>query len=81
MIKRQLDDNRRDCGMLWMYGQNSIRKLSVVQTISLMCANEGLLAASFFFSQSVMGLNVEKHLMAILAYQIAYQMSLLIPKS
>ena len=67
--------------MLRIYGPNSIRKLLIAQTIFLMCAYEGFLTASFFFSLSVTGLNTEKHLMAILVYQIKYQMSLLIPES
>jgi hypothetical protein len=57
MIKSWLHDERRDCGMLWMYGPNSVGKSSIAQTISHICANEGLLAASFFFSRSVAGLN------------------------
>jgi len=71
MIKNWLHDERRDCGMLWMYGPNSVGKSSIAQTISHMCADEGLLAASFFFSRSVAGLNTEKHLMATIAYQIS----------
>jgi len=71
MINSWLHDERRDCGMLWMYGPNSVGKSSIAQTISHMCADEGLLAASFFFSRSVAGLNTEKHLMATLAYQIS----------
>jgi hypothetical protein len=77
MIKSWLHDERRECGMLWMYGSNSAGKSSIVQTISYMGADEGLLAASFFFSRSVAGLNTEKHLMATLAHQI----SLSIPKT
>jgi hypothetical protein len=57
--------------MLWMYGPNSVGKSSIAQTVSRMCADEGLLAASFFFSRSVIGLNTEKHLMATLAHQIS----------
>jgi len=57
--------------MLWMYGPRSVGKSSIAQTISRMCHEEGSLAASFFFSRSVAGLNTEKHLMATIAYQIS----------
>jgi hypothetical protein len=70
-IKSWLHDERRECGMLWMYGPNSVGKSSIAQNVSRMCADEGLLAASFFFSRSVAGLNTEKHLMATLAHQIS----------
>ena len=68
MIKNWLHDERRDCGMLWIYGPNSVGKSSIAQTLSHMCADEGLLAASFFFSRSVADLNTEMHLMATIAY-------------
>ena len=64
MIKSWLHDERRDCGMLWMYGPNTIGKSSIAQTISHMCAYEDLLAASFFFSRSVAGLNKDRYLTA-----------------
>ena len=69
-IKNWLHDERKECGMLWMYGPNSVGKSSIAQTVSRMCADEGLLAASFF-SRSVVGLNTEKHLMTTLAHQIS----------
>ena len=75
MIKSWLHDERKDCGMLWMYGPNSVGNSSIAETISYMCADEGSLAASISFSRSVAGLNTEKHLMATLTYQ----MSLSIP--
>ena len=67
MIKSWLHDERRDYGMLWMYGPNSVGKSSIAETIS----DEALLPASFLFSRSVAGLNTEKHLMATLAHQIS----------
>jgi len=71
MTKSWLHDVRRDCGMLWMYGPSSVGKSSIAHTISRMCHDEGLLAASFIFSRSVAGLNTEKHFMATIAYQIS----------
>ena len=71
MIRTWLHDERRECGMLWMYGPSSVGKSSIVQSVSHMCAEDGLLSASFFFSRSVAGLNTEKHLMATLAHQIS----------
>ncbi|KAF8184234.1 hypothetical protein BJ912DRAFT_975450 [Pholiota molesta] len=71
MITNWLNDDQRDCGMLWIYGPGGSGKSAIAQTISQLCYERGMLAASFFFAKGIPGLNTEKHLMATIAHQIS----------
>ncbi|KAF9476403.1 hypothetical protein BDN70DRAFT_882509 [Pholiota conissans] len=71
MINDWLNDEGRECGMLWIYGPGGSGKSAIGQTISQLCYERGLLAASFFFAKGIPGLNTEKHLMATIAHQIS----------
>ncbi|KAF8878896.1 hypothetical protein CPB84DRAFT_1793757 [Gymnopilus junonius] len=71
MITGWLNDERRECGMLWIYGPGGSGKSSIAQSISQFCDERGWLAASFFFARGIAGLNTEKHFMATLAHQIS----------
>ncbi|KDR77817.1 hypothetical protein GALMADRAFT_245920 [Galerina marginata CBS 339.88] len=71
MITNWLNDERRECGMLWIYGPGGSGKSSIAQSISQLCDDRGLLAASFFFAKGIAGLNTEKHFMATIAHQIS----------
>lgn len=69
------DGRMRRLFILWMYGPAGAGKSAIAKTIATMCANIGLLAASFFFSRTAPGRNVKK----FLAPTLAYQLSLSIP--
>ena len=71
MIQTWLSGEQRDCGMLWLYGPGGAGKSAIAQTISQLCYERGVLAASFFFAKGIPGLNTEKHLMATIAHQIS----------
>ncbi|KAF8815044.1 hypothetical protein BYT27DRAFT_7080994, partial [Phlegmacium glaucopus] len=58
--------------VLWLSGPAEAGKSAIVQTIAGMCAKLGLLVASFFFSRSSQSRNNEKHLIAPIAYQLAF---------
>ncbi|KAF8955636.1 hypothetical protein BDZ97DRAFT_260710 [Flammula alnicola] len=55
---------------LWMYGPAGCGKSAIAQTIAEMCAEAGLLAASFFFSRTVPGRNDKAHFIPSLVYQL-----------
>jgi len=57
--------------ILWMYGPAGAGKSAIAKTIAEMCANVGLLAASFFFSRTAPGRNVKTFLISTLAYQLS----------
>ncbi|KAF8797336.1 hypothetical protein BYT27DRAFT_7125906, partial [Phlegmacium glaucopus] len=57
--------------VLQLYGSAGAGKSPIVQTIAEMCAKVGLLVTSFFFSRLFQSWNNKKHLMALIAYQLA----------
>ncbi|KJA15373.1 hypothetical protein HYPSUDRAFT_149196, partial [Hypholoma sublateritium FD-334 SS-4] len=71
MINTWLSGEQHDCGMLWLYGPGGAGKSAIAQTISQLCNERGVLAASFFFAKDIPGLNTEKRLMATIAHQIS----------
>ncbi|KIM37579.1 hypothetical protein M413DRAFT_257752 [Hebeloma cylindrosporum] len=56
---------------LWIYGPAGGGKSAIAQTIAEMCAAAGSLAASFFFSRTVVGRKDFNQLIPTLAYQLA----------
>ena len=56
---------------LWIYGPAGGGKSAIAQTIADMCAAAGSLAASFFFSRTVVGRKDFNQLIPTLAYQLA----------
>ena len=57
--------------LLWLYGPAGAGKSAIAQTIAEMCANLGLIIASFFFSRASQSRNNEKRLISSVAYQLA----------
>ena len=57
--------------ILWLYGPAGAGKSAIAQTIAEMCAQLGLLVASFFFARASQSRNNEKCLIASIAYQLA----------
>ena len=57
--------------ILWLYGSAGAGKSAIAQTIAEMCAELGLLVASFFFSRSSQLRNNERRLIPSIAYQLA----------
>ena len=57
--------------VLWLYGSVGVGKSAIAQTIAEMCAELGLLVASFFFYRASQSRNNEKRLIASIAYQLA----------
>ena len=56
--------------VLWLYGPAGAGKSAIAQTIAEMCAELGLLVASFFFSRASQSRNNGKCLIASIAYQL-----------
>ncbi|KIM36932.1 hypothetical protein M413DRAFT_31326 [Hebeloma cylindrosporum] len=65
------DGRMRKLFILWMYGPAGSGKSAISKTIAEMCANAGLLAASFFFSRTAPGRNAKTFLKPTLAYQLS----------
>ena len=57
--------------VLWLYGSAGAGKSAIAQTIAEMCAELGLIVASFFFSRASQSRNNEKRLISSIAYQLA----------
>ncbi|KAF8809769.1 hypothetical protein BYT27DRAFT_7232197 [Phlegmacium glaucopus] len=57
--------------VLWLYGSAGAGKSAIAQTIAEICAELGLLVASFFFARLIESRNNEKRLIASIAYQLA----------
>ncbi|KAF9472196.1 hypothetical protein BDN70DRAFT_998279 [Pholiota conissans] len=56
--------------ILWLYGPAGAGKTAIEQSIADQCAEEGLLAASFFFGRTADGRNDSSRIVATLAYQL-----------
>jgi NACHT domain len=57
--------------VLWLYGSAGAGKSAIAQTIAELCAELGLIVASFFFSRASQSRNNERHLVSSIAYQLA----------
>lgn len=66
-----VQDLARFKAILWLYGPAGGGKSAIAQTIAEVCADLGLLLASFFFFRSSPLQNNEKRLIASIAYQLA----------
>ncbi|KAF8172129.1 hypothetical protein BJ912DRAFT_105163 [Pholiota molesta] len=62
--------------IVWIYGPAGSGKTAIAQTIAEICAKEGLLVASFFFSRTGIGRNDTSRFIA----SISYQLSISIPE-
>ncbi|KAF4610075.1 hypothetical protein D9613_010461 [Agrocybe pediades] len=60
----------KTCSIIWLYGPAGAGKSAIAQTIAELCHNEGLLAASFFFSRNTPTRNDEVLLVTTLVYQL-----------
>lgn len=56
--------------IIWLYGPAGTGKTAIEQSIAEQCEEEGLLAASFFFSCAAAGRNDSSQFIATLAYQL-----------
>jgi hypothetical protein len=68
---RWVQDLTQSKNVLWLYGPAGAGKSAIAQTIAELCANLGLLVASFFFFRTSTSRNNEKRLVASIAYQLA----------
>ena len=68
---RWVQDLTQSKDVLWLYGPAGAGKSAIAQTIAELCANLGLLVASFFFFRASTSRNNEKRLVASIAYQLA----------
>ncbi|KAF8194541.1 hypothetical protein BJ912DRAFT_175686 [Pholiota molesta] len=57
--------------IIWMYGPAGSGKTAIGHSIAEECMQNGLLAASFFFSRTAAGRNSTKRVVATIAYQIS----------
>ncbi|KAF8161702.1 hypothetical protein BJ912DRAFT_311645 [Pholiota molesta] len=60
--------------VIWLYGPAGAGKTAIERSIAEECEEEGLLAASFFFSRAVAGRNDSSRFVATLAYQLLLSM-------
>jgi NACHT domain len=70
-LMRWVQDLTQSKNVLWLYGPAGAGKSAIAQTIAELCANLGLLVASFFFFRTSTSRNNEKRLVASIAYQLA----------
>ena len=56
---------------LWLYGPAGAGKSSIAQSIAELCAEAGILDASFFFSRTAAGRNNDRLLIPTLTYQLS----------
>jgi hypothetical protein len=61
----------REKFLLWLYGPAGAGKSAIAQSIAEACEQEGLLAASFFFSRSTAGRDNSSKFIATLSYQLS----------
>ncbi|KAJ7863327.1 hypothetical protein B0H14DRAFT_3862899, partial [Mycena olivaceomarginata] len=64
-------DDRREGGLLWLYGSAGMGKSAVSQNFAANCEKEGTLGASFFFKRQDAGRGTWKGLFPTLVYQLA----------
>ncbi|KAJ7863330.1 hypothetical protein B0H14DRAFT_2349045, partial [Mycena olivaceomarginata] len=64
-------DDRREGGLLWLYGSAGMGKSAVSQNFAANCEKEGTLGGSFFFKRQDVGRGTWKGLFPTLAYQLA----------
>lgn len=57
--------------IIWLYGPAGAGKSAIAQTVAELCAKDGSLAASFFFSRTATGRNDSSRIIATLAYQLS----------
>lgn len=57
--------------ILWLYGPAGAGKTAIEQSIAEQCEEEGLLAASFFFSRAAAGRHDSSRFIATIAYQLS----------
>ncbi|TFK27660.1 hypothetical protein FA15DRAFT_146574 [Coprinopsis marcescibilis] len=67
-VKRPTDS--RVQAVLWLHAPAGMGKTAIAQTISELCENEGLLAATFFFSRGAPQRNRAARLVASIAFQL-----------
>ena len=72
------DPNHRS-KILWLNGPAGAGKSAIAQTISELCAEDNVLAASFFFSRRAHGRNHAKQFFTTIAYQLAINIPSLKP--
>ncbi|KAF9035207.1 hypothetical protein BJ165DRAFT_657904 [Panaeolus papilionaceus] len=67
-IKSPLDSDEPK--IKWLSGDEGVGKSVIMQTVAVICANEGTLGGSFFFKRSDLRRGVATHLVSTLAYQL-----------
>jgi len=74
-----IKDPNHSSKMLWLNGPAGAGKSAIAQTISELCAEDDILAASFFFSRRAHSRNHAKQFFTTIAYQLAVNIPSLKP--
>ena len=69
-IMNWINDLEKLCFFLWLYGPAGAGKSAIAQSIAELCHEAKILAASFFFSRTVVGRNDELRLIPTIVYQL-----------
>ncbi|KDR74743.1 hypothetical protein GALMADRAFT_29274, partial [Galerina marginata CBS 339.88] len=65
------DPETRNALIMWLYGPAGSGKSAIARSIAELCASEGILVASYFFSRFDLTRNHGRSLIATIAYQVS----------